>query len=217
MPPIAAPPATAPAGPWLASLSPATGRVGETVVLRGRNLAGVDDIVLFPQHGGPFVEAATFDVTDDRITFPIPAVDRAEGAEPGDGYYVAVFAKSGACLMVDDTCHATPWGVGGNLSHDAVRVRRADPFVGRDRLLVFGEPGATVTVGDNSVVLLGPGCTLGGYGAGCKVFYQPPLNTPDAAPVDGVVSLPSVRINRRGQRLLLAPLPPIPEPADGGN
>ena len=224
------PPAAAPAGPWIASMTPTTGGVGQVVVLRGHDLAAVENVVLFPEHGGDFAEAATFDVSDRQVTFPIPAVDRPDGFRPGDGYYVAVFAKTGACLFADRSLSTTPKHAPTDAadaapdappSHAAVRVRPGKPLVGGDHLLVFADAGSTVTVGAGCVLFLGPDCTLAGYGPGCKVFYQGPLHTtaglPAAdVPVDGITPLPSVRLHPNGSRLFLNALPPATEPADDG-
>ncbi len=54
------------------------------------------------------------------------------------------------------------------------------------------------------------------------MFYQRPLHTTGDTPADGVAvngvtALPSVRLDRHGERLVLDPLKPAADPADATN
>ena len=192
-------------GPYISSMTPDHGNADDIITLRGNALAGIDDLILFPQHGGAAVEAAVMSTGDREMTFSVPAVEKPEGFQPGDGYYVGAFGKNGAALLVDSSFHTTDHDT-GQLRQDAVHVRSSDSFTGRDHLLVFADSGATVSVGDSCVVLLQSNCTLSHYGDGCKIFYVAPLHVGGDPNADGLIPLPSVRLNVNGARMMLKPL-----------
>ena len=200
--PAPAPVAPAEHGPFIASMSPATGNVDEPITLRGRGLGQVEDIILFPQHGGASVETAVQSTDDRSATFSVPAVEKPEGYQPGDGYYVGVFSKTGACLLVDSTFRSTTPTDPAGTSHEAVRVRFNSPLDGGDHLLVFGDTGSTVSVGTDCVVLLRSNCLLKSYGGGCKIFYMPPLRG-TVLDADGLIPMTDIRLSTKGPRLML--------------
>ena len=222
-PPEASPASPAPTsrpvmtGPQVLGISATTGNVGDPIVFRGRNLADVGEVILFPQHGGLFVQAAVMEQSDHSLTISVPAVEKPAGYQPGDGYYTGLFATTGALLLVDDTFHDAPRDTGASPAHnDALHVRRGQRLIGGNNLLVFADDDATVTVGDSCIVLMRAGCTLRGYGAGCKVFYKQPLTATGGTDIEGMKALPVIRLNTHVPRIVLEPLKPISEPPDPG-
>ena len=135
------------------------------MVLRGENLAAVNQVLLIDSHGAAAVPAKIIFKMDRQVIVEVPGIPFADHAID-----IAVLSPGGAALLIDQHTGVTPWGTDGHLHDTTIHVRASDEIQVLDHMLVLADSDTTLSLGDGCVAFIGSGSTLKSRGKKCRIY-----------------------------------------------